>query len=65
MHSASLDFVRKALAILMFISLRTLVFFLLFYIYFIASIQSDEPNVGEVVPLIRISSSALHDPVIF
>jgi len=65
MHSASLDVVRKALAILMFISLCTLIFFRLFYVYFIASIQSSDPNVGEVVPLICISFSALHVSVIF
>ena len=65
MHSASLDVVRKALAILKFISLCTLIFFRLFYVYFIASIQSGDPNVGEVVPLLCISFSALHVPMIF
>ena len=61
-HSASLDVVRNALAIRMFISACTLIYFSLLHAYFIASIQTGAPYIkkGNVAPLYCILSSALH-----
>jgi hypothetical protein len=52
MHSASLDVARNALAILIFISLCTLIYFSLLYSYFIVSIHTGAPHSkGKVIPL--------------
>jgi hypothetical protein len=52
MHSASLDVVRNALAVRMFISIFTLKYFSLLYEYFIASVQTGAPysKRGNIAP---------------
>lgn len=66
-HSASLDVVRNALAIRMFISLCTLIYFSLLYAYFIASIQSGSScsKIGNVAPLYIVFSASCLSPHIF
>jgi len=63
-HSASLDVVRNALAILTFIRLCTLIYFNLMCSYFIASIQTRAPynKSGSIPPLYIVSSASCLSP---
>ena len=64
MHSASLDVLRNALSIRLFISLCTMINFILLYEYFIASVQIGSPysKRGNIAPLYIVFRASFLSP---